>query len=424
MSVGVARTVRSRAVPDMGGTDAARTAWIALASVDGVGDATFERLLEVFGSARGALDAVAGMPSGGADALLARRTGTRGPAGLAARIAAAAREPDAPEHAIAALGGWVLTPLDAGYPGQLADLDPPPRTLFGLGDPELLSAPRLVAVVGTRRATVTGRSLTARLVDRLAASGAVVVSGLAVGIDGAAHSAALASGGRTLAVVGGGLARPGPRAHRGLVRQILGGAGTILAELPPWALPTRGTFPRRNRIISGLAGATVVVEAPLRSGALITARHALEQGRAVYAAPGRPLDPVVAGCLALLRETPARPVVGPAELVEDLGFGSVHPADAALGPMTRSPILAQLGEPERRVAECLARGPASVDMLVRATGLPAGVVAAACALLQMRGWAQASGALLLPAGGLLSLAPEARRSGSPAGAASHAGTGA
>lgn len=408
----------------MGGADAERTAWIALASVDGVGDATFERLLEVFGSAGEALSAILGMRQVQVDALLARRTGIRAPAGLAARIAEAAREPDAPERAMAALGGWVLTPLDAGYPGQLADLDPPPRTLFGLGDPGLLTAPRLVAVVGTRRATVTGRSLTTRLVDRLASAGAVVVSGLAVGIDGAAHSAALASGGCTLAVVGGGLSRPGPRAHRGLVRQILGQAGTIVAELPPWALPTRGTFPRRNRIISGLAQATVVVEAPLRSGALITARHALEQGRAVYAAPGRPLDPVVAGCLALLRETPARPVVGPAELMEDLGFGAAAPAGAASGSMTRSPFLAQLGEPERKVAERLARGPASVDMLVRATGLPAAVVAAACTLLQIRGWAQASGALLLPTGGLLSLVPEARSTGSPRGQTTAAGTGA
>ena len=147
-----------------------------------------------------------------------------------------------------------------------------------------------------------------------------MISGLAVGIDGAAHAAALDAGGATIAVVGSGLDDPYPAAHRRLARAIRA-RGAVISELAPGVRATQGTFPRRNRIISALARATIVVEAPARSGALITARHALEQGRILLVAPGRPMDPAVAGNLALLRETPARPLVGLDEMIGGSGTG-------------------------------------------------------------------------------------------------------
>jgi DNA processing protein len=386
-----------------------RTAWIALSGIDGIGERTFERLLEVFGSGAAALEVLGGLAVRDPDGWLAERLGVRVAPGLATAIRDAARDPGRDERRMAELGGWTLTPFDEGFPDRLGDLDPPPRVLHGLGEVRALGAPRAVAVVGTRRATAAGRAIAARVADRLVAAGAVVVSGLAVGVDGAAHAATVEAGGTTVAVVGGGLARPGPRAHRHLARAIRAGRGAVVSELRPDAVPTRGTFPRRNRIISGLADATLVIEAPARSGALITARHALEQGRPLLVAPGRPFDPVVAGCLALLRETPARPLVGLDELLVDLGYdqraaagtGSGRPVDddsaRALGA---DAALALLEEPERRVATRIVTGPASVDAIVAATGLSPAVVAAALTILQLRGWAQPSGALFLPAGPL------------------------
>jgi DNA processing protein len=230
-----------------------------------------------------------------------------------------------------------------------------------------------------------------------------VVSGLAVGIDGAAHAAVVEVGAPTVAVIGGGLAVGIPRAHRLLAQAILDAGGTVVSEHAPDIHPTKGTFPRRNRIVSGLASATIVIEAPARSGALITARHALEQGRPLFVAPGRPGDRVVAGALALLRETPARPLVGVEELLVDLGLvgGAGEPDEGPARPLDAAAALAILGTVERAVAGVLVNGPASIDALVRATGQPPSVVAGALTLLQLRGWADSMGPLQLPAGPLL-----------------------
>jgi DNA processing protein len=383
-----------------------RTAWIALASVDGVGELTFLRLLEVFGSASAAL----AMIRDGSPTRVARRvraaTGWRVPADTIGGIIEAARDPGAPERRAAELGGWVLMPLDVGYPTRLRDLEPAPHVLFGIGDRAALEAPRSVAVVGTRRPTGAGRLLASQVATRLAECKAVVVSGLAIGIDGAAHAATVEAGGRTVAVIGSGLARPGPRAHVRLARAIVERGGSIVGELPPDARPSRGTFPRRNRIISGLSDATLVIEAPARSGALITARHALEQGRAVLAAPGRIGDSQAAGCLALLRDTPSRPLVGLDELVVDLGFDA-HVETGGEGRLSARAALDLLGPIERAVAERLTVGVMSADGLIHATGLPAQVVAGALTLLEVRGWSHAIGSLHLPAGPLLRTGGEA-----------------
>ena len=162
----------------------------------------------------------------------------------------------------------------------------PPHLLFVWGDPTALSPSRAVAVVGTRRPSELGRRLAARIAAAVSNAGASVVSGLAVGVDGAAHAAAVAAGVPTIAVLGSGHGRLFPRAHERLAQAIVDGGGAVVSEFFADVGPTKGTFPRRNRLISGLADATVVVEAPLHSGALITASWALEQGRECFLAPG------------------------------------------------------------------------------------------------------------------------------------------
>jgi DNA processing protein len=255
-------------------------------------------------------------------------------------------------------------------------------------------------VVGTRRATSSGRDVAARIAQALVAADAVVVSGLAFGIDGAAHEATLRAGGTTVAVIGGGHATMGPSGHRRLGEAILAAGGAVVSELPPDAEPTRGTFPRRNRIISGLTDATVVVEAPARSGALITASWALEEGRGCYLVPG-PLDSrASAGSLAFLREFPglAHIVTGIPQLIADLGFG---PGPVVAGDAVAAASVQDLGQTELRIASALLGGNATVDELVATTDLPIATVLAALTLLQRRGLAagahgryRASGPLL------------------------------
>jgi DNA processing protein len=385
-----------------------RDAWLALVSVEGIGEGMLGRFIRRFGSGRETLAVAAG--TDGSRAL--QRLLDAAPSYLtlmtAARVRAAAMDPHAITRRIEDDGGWALTPLDPDYPARLRELDPPPVAVYGMGPLDVVTELRSVAVVGTRHPTPSGRALAAAVARRLVEVDAVVTSGLAVGIDGAAHAATLEAGGRTVAVIGGGFDHPGPRAHDRLRRAILDGGGTILSEHAPHVAPTRGTFPRRNRIISVLTLGTIVVEAPIRSGALITARHALEQGRRLLVAPGRPGDAASAGCLNLLRETPARPLVGLDELVVDLGLdsepmpGARPDAAPRLGYQT---ALGMLGPVERDVARVLHDGPTTIDAIIGRTGQPAPVVAGALTLLQLRGWSQPVGAMQLPCGPLLAATP-------------------
>ena len=198
-----------------------RAAWLALASVDGVGELTLPRLVAAFGSAgppsrlRPACPRRASRPSW--RGILERRPR----ADLVAAIREAAHDPGRVERRVAELGAWSLTPFEASFPERLRSIEPMPPVLFGMGDPLVLSDPPGVAVVGTRRPTPFGRVLAARIATAIVERGASIISGLAFGIDGAAHAATLAAGGRTIAVIGGGLAHAGPRAHRHLLRHIL-----------------------------------------------------------------------------------------------------------------------------------------------------------------------------------------------------------
>lgn len=399
-----------------------RDAWAVLAAVDGLGPVGFAALLRRYGSGLAILREAAS--PGGATRLVAtpgeegndsggtlRRPVT--PA-VAAAVAQGAQRAGQTLERIRSLGLQVVTVADATYPLRLAAIAMPPHVLFVLGDPAVLEARSAVAVVGTRRATDAGRAIAARLAGTLAAVGCTVVSGLATGIDGAAHAATVHAGGTTIAVIGSGHAALFPRVHRRLADSVVAAGGAIVSELAPDVRPTHGTFPRRNRVISGLADATVVVEAPVRSGALITASWALEQGRECFIVPGPVGAPASAGCLAFLREFggSARIVAGIPQLIDDLGL-----ADRLTEPGVSTgaaATLADVGEAAGRIGRELVLGRATVDELVATTGWPVASVLTALTLLERRGLAVGIHGRFRPAGSLAAADPAALRQRSSA----------
>ena len=197
-------------------------------------------------------------------------------------------------------GNHVVHFQDAAYPALLKQIADPPPLLFVRGDRDYLAQPQL-AIVGSRNPTHTGRALAREFAAHLASFGLTITSGLASGIDGAAHQGAIEAGGTTLAVTGTGLDRVYPARHRDLAHRVAEN-GALVTEFPPGTAPLAANFPRRNRLISGLSLGTLVVEAALRSGSLITARSALEQGREVFAIPGSIHNPLARGCHALIRD--------------------------------------------------------------------------------------------------------------------------
>ena len=306
---------------------AERDAWTVLTCAHGLGPIGFAALLARFGTGRAILEIATG-PSA-VERLMAtpathpdRRDQRPIHASVARSIVSVVERSSELVRRVRELGVRVVTVEEPAYPIRLATVAMPPHVLFVTGEPAALSRDRAVAVVGTRRPTTTGRTTAGRIATALVAADATVVSGLAFGIDGAAHEAAVRAGGTTVAVIGGGHAVVAPRSHARLAAAIIEHGGAVVSELPPDVEPSRGTFPRRNRIISGLSDATVVVEAPARSGALITASWALEQGRPCYLVPGALDAPASAGCLAFLREweREAHIVAGVPQLIADLGF--------------------------------------------------------------------------------------------------------
>ena len=264
-------------------TDGQRLDWLRLIRTEGIGPRTFRGLINRFGSAAAALDA---LPD------LSKRAGKR------AAVPSKA-EAEREMAAAARLGIRFLAMGEAAYPKALHATETAPPLIAVRGDPAAL--PRAsVAIVGSRNASTAGLALTERLARGLGEAGLVVVSGLARGIDARAHKATLATG--TVAVLAGGQDRIYPENHAGLVEAIVGAGGAVVAEMPMGWVPRGRDFPRRNRIISGLSLGTVVVEAARRSGSLITARFALEQGREVFAVPGSPLDPRAEGTNDLIRQ--------------------------------------------------------------------------------------------------------------------------
>lgn len=428
-----------------------REAWVALLSVPGLGPVSFGALLGAMGSARAvlkmaceadgpariiqALADAAAEPDDGPDgvvfdacALVAEPGRSRRPSigpDLATRICEAASNGTKIVEQTRALGLTVVTLEDAAYPARLKLVEMPPPLLFVRGSAAALNSNKSVAVVGTRHPTDKGRLIAGWIGSAIARTGAVVVSGLAVGVDGAAHAAVVAERGSTVAVLGGGHARLFPKAHERLADAIVAAGGAIVSELPPDTSPTRGTFPRRNRLVSGLSDATVVVEAGRRSGALITAGWALEQGRECFLVPGPFDSPASAGCHAFLRSFPgqARVVCGIEELLEDLdlavpdscaddlsGFDKTksqsrfvrhegRPGSSTPGA-SRAAVLASLGIAERDLAVVLSRGPATADQLAARTSMSPASVLSALTLLELRGLVSGAYGRYSPAGSL------------------------
>lgn len=350
--------------------------WLRLVHAPGVGPAQARELLARFPDAASACAA--------APAALAA-------AGLSAEAAEALRAQHPPEGvardqewAAAAADRHLLTLADPRYPTHLAAIADPPPVLYVHGDPEVLTYPAL-AIVGTRHPTPAGQEIAHDFARDLASHGLVVVSGLALGIDGAAHTGALAGGGLTVAAAGTGLDRIYPARHQALARRIAT-EGALVSELPVGTRPSRSAFPRRNRILSGLCVGTLVVEAAVRSRSLITARLATEQDREVFAIPGSIHNPVARGCHQIIRQG-AKLVETAEDVLEELApLLRAHAPAEDVASASSTPTAAAPDDPEyARLFACLDWEPRGIDDLAARSGLAAGDVASMLLRLGLEG---------------------------------------
>ena len=344
--------------PAMG--EASRRAWLRLIRSENVGPVTFRDLVNHFGSAREALDA---LPE------LARRGGARGRIRIASEV-----EVDRELAAAAAMGARFVALGEPDYPAHLRTIEGPPPLLALKGGPGVCRR-HGVAIVGARNASLAGRKMAALMARGLGEAGYVTVSGLARGIDAAAHEASLDTG--TVAVFAGGLDRLYPPENEGLAGRIVDSGGALISEMPFGWEPRARDFPRRNRLISGIALGVVVIEAAVRSGSLHTARFAAEQGREVFAVPGSPLDPRAEGTNDLIRQG-ATLVANAAQVVEGLmpilGRRADRPAlEAAAAEDFDRPLDAS-DEARRLIVEALGPTPVTIDEILRATGVGAGAL--------------------------------------------------
>lgn len=351
-----------------------RIDWLRLSRAENVGPITFHRLIERFGSAKVALSA---LPD------LARRGGRSAPLRVPAQ-----RDMEAEARRMERAGIGLVAACEPAYPEALAALDDAPPLLTHQGHLHLLRRPA-VAVVGARNASLAGRKMAERLAADLAAAGFLVVSGLARGIDTAAHGGALDGG--TAAVLAGGIDVVYPPENAAL-QQSIAERGVLVAECPPGTEPQARHFPRRNRVISGLSLGVVVVEAALRSGSLITARLATEQGREVFAVPGAPADPRAQGCNRLIKEGAAL-VESADDVIESLRRLVAAPLGEREKPDYARPAPGPVDEVELESAralilECLSQTPVLVDEVIRDCQLSAGVVLTVLLELELAGRVQ------------------------------------
>ena len=368
---------------------AEQLACLRLIRSENVGPVTFRELINHYGGAAAALEA---LPD------LSRRGGRARAIKLCA-VAAAEAELEAANKA----GAVPLFTIEPGYPAILATVDAPPPLLYVKGRVELLNRPA-VAIVGSRLCSAAGSKLARHFATGLGGAGYVIVSGLARGIDGVAHEAALSSG--TVAVLAGGIDIIYPPEHDKLHGKIAE-EGCLVSDQPPGFKPRGQDFPRRNRIISGLSLGVVIVEAAARSGTLTTARFAAEQGRDVFAVPGHPLDPRAEGTNNLIKNgailvTEPQDVITALQPISGLADPSVRarwqPVEPLLPPVTGIPP--EVGSDERdRVAGALGPAPVDLDALVRSTGLPLRIVRIALVELDL------AGRITRPGPGLIALNP-------------------
>ncbi len=352
-------------------------AWIALSLASGVGQTTLRRLITALGTVTDVWNAdpvtlqnIRGITD------RARKSVLKGPDMPRARRML---------EIIEGLGGWVMTFMDDDYPEGLSAISDRPALLYGQGNRQALSAP-CVAVVGSRAASSYGIRAAAQIASGLASEGICVVSGLALGIDSAAHSATVRAGGVTVAVTGCGPDVIYPRQNVRLAREILE-KGAIITEYPPGTQPEARFFPARNRIISGLAMGVVVVEASRRSGSLITASLALEQGREVVAVPGSIYSMKSAGTHWLIKQG-AAPVTGVDDVLEAMGTGFDISQQRRQESNESEAVPAGLGELEQRLWMTLEDYPRHIDDLAASAGLSASEVASMLLQMELSGLVQ------------------------------------
>jgi DNA processing protein len=351
-------------------TDAERIDWLRLIRTRNVGPRLFTELLDRFDTATDALNA---LPA------LARRGGGRrkfdipGPDRAAAELAA-----------LHAAGGHAIALCEPDYPETLAAIADPPPLLFVKGDTARLSAPA-IAIVGARNASSNGRRFAEEIAGQLGEAGFVVVSGLARGIDAAAHTGALATG--TVAAIAGGIDVVYPPEHEDLQQQIAA-QSALVSEQPVGTQPTARHFPARNRLISGLARGVLVVEAALKSGSLITSRLALEQGRDVFAVPGSPRDPRCRGTNDLIRQG-AILTESAADIVEAVSRQVITPQSRERPPDLLQPVETKEEiEPvsvQEKIVELLGAAPTGVDELVRECHMSAAAIQSTLLELELAG---------------------------------------
>jgi len=344
-----------------------RRDWLRLIRTQNVGPVSFRDLINRYGDAASALDA---LPS------LIRKKSITPP------------RPDQVEAEMEyaeQMGVRLICAIEPGYPKYLRALDPPPPIISVMGRIEVLHRP-CVAIIGSRNASAIGQRFANSLAAELGKAGYTVVSGLARGIDSAAHSGSLASG--TAAVLGGGVDHIYPRENADLHAQIREN-GAIVSESPLGYRATARDFPRRNRIISGLCRGVVVIEAAERSGTLITARYALEQNREVMAAPGSPLDPRTKGCNRLIRQgahliESAEDVITVLETLHTLDLEE-PPGPFEAVPFDATRVEAEIAKAKQLVLELLSPTPAPRDDIIRAAPMPISIVTAALLELELSG---------------------------------------
>lgn len=340
--------------------------WVALSLISGLGGESYRRLLRAFGEPERIY--AAGQP--------ALEKIVRAP--LATAIARG------PNHdTLAPTLQWLSEPLnhiltlgDIDYPSRLLELPDPPPLLYVKGRRELLNHSAL-AIVGSRNATPQGQANAESFAHFLSDSGICIVSGMALGIDGAAHRGGLRGAASSIAVVGTGLDIVYPARHRALAHE-LAQNGALVSEFPIGTPSRAQNFPRRNRIISGLARGCLVVEAALQSGSLITARLAAEQGREVFAIPGSIHSPLAKGCHYLIKQG-AKLVEGAQDILDELGYPAVAPL-----PLPHPPLSAA-NKDEARLLNCLGYDPVGVDALVSCSGLTSDSVCAILLLMELAG---------------------------------------
>src|SRR5690242_3778167 len=365
-------------------SDNERLDWLRLIRSQNVGPRTFRALIDHYGHARGAL---AALPQ------LARRGGASAPGRICTRAEAER------EMASANAAGVAFVALgEPDYPLRLAMIDDAPPLIAVRGELAALARP-MVAIVGARNASAAGIKFAERLARELGEAGLVVASGLARGIDAAAHRGSLTSG--TVAAIAGGHNSIYPPEHAALADAITEN-GVVLSEMPLDHEPRARDFPRRNRLISGLAAGVVVIEAAQRSGSLITARMALEQGREVFAVPGSPLDPRCEGTNNLLKQG-AAPVTEAADVTAALRPIFERPQQLSAQEPDHPIAPGDTGEPDGlerdRIVALLGPTPVGIDDLIRLSGLPPAIVRTVLLELELAGTLERHG------GGLVSLVP-------------------